>query len=228
MTYRLLIFFCLVVTSRLAYADCRQDKTVIPNHLQTDKAEADQIVYQMLTAKRQTENWHPALIILANQLQETVEKGIYLVPGDSFQIKSLRSDFYVYKKDNEWVPIHDNRYPMETMVNLLLNRITDNQHQLSLRHHQYGGQKPQVDLPMQDLFDLFARNMKLYCSVTHIDKDEIRAILVFHQQKLNFIHMMEVKMKTNQLMDANSTLVGNLYTNIPQNNINNIFKGRNK
>lgn len=228
MTYRLLIFFCLVVTSRLAYADCRLGEMVIPNHLQTDKAEADQIVYQMLTAKRQTENWHPALIILANQLQETAEKGIYLVPGDSFQIKSLRSDFYVYKKDNEWVPIHDNRYPMETMVNLLLNRITDNQHQLSLRHHQYGGQKPQVDLPMQDLFDLFARNMKLYCSVTHIDKDEIRAILVFHQQKLNFIHMMEVKMKTNQLMDANSTLVGNLYTNIPQNNINNIFKGRNK
>ena len=59
-------------------------------HAQTDKAEADRIIYQMLTADRQTENRHPRLVILGSQLQETSEKGIYIVPGDSFQIKSLR------------------------------------------------------------------------------------------------------------------------------------------
>lgn len=195
-------------------------------HAQTDKAEADRIIYQMLTADRQTENRHPRLVILGSQLQETSEKGIYIVPGDSFQIKSLRSDFYVSKKGGEWQPVNDGRYPVETMVNLLLNRINDNQHRLKLRHHQYGGKIPQINLPMQDLFDLLAHNMQLFCSVTYIDEHEIRAILVFHQKKLNFIHMLELKVNTTELMNPTSTLMADFYTNIPQGNVSSIFRER--
>jgi len=191
---------------------------------QTDKAEADRIIYEMLTAKNQTENWHPGLLIQESQLKETNEKGIYIVLGDSFQIKSLRSDFYIYKKKGQWEPIHDARYPMETMVNLLLNHIADNRHMLEIRHHQYGGKIPTITLPMQDLFDLLARNMNLYCSVTYINEQEIRAILVFHQQSLNFIHMLELKVNTRKLFDADSTISGDFYTNIPQNNVNDIFR----
>ena len=191
---------------------------------QTDKAEADQIIYEMLTANNQTENWHPGIVIQENLLKETNEKGIYIVPGDSFQIKSLRSDFYVYRKNNKWEPINEARYPMETMVNLLLNRINNNQHMLEIRHHQYGGKKPTIKLPMQVLFDLLARNMDLYCSVTYINEHEIRAILVFHQRSLNFIHMLELKVKTSKLFDADSTISGEFYTNIPQHNVNDIFR----
>lgn len=191
---------------------------------QTDKAEADQIIYEMLTAKNQTENWHPDILIKENQLQETNERGIFIVLGDSFQIKSLRSDFYVYKKKGNWEPLNDARYPMETMVNLLLNHINDNRHMLEICHHQYGGKKPTITLPMQDLFDLLARNMDLYCSVTYINEHEIRAILVFHQRSLNFIHMLELKVGTKKLFDANSTISGDFYTNIPQNNVNDIFR----
>ena len=191
---------------------------------QTDKAEADQIIYEMLTAKNQTENWHPGILIQESQLQETNERGIFIVPGDSFQIKSLRSDFYVYEKKGKWEPINDVRYPMETMVNLLLNHISNNRHVLEIRHHQYGGKNPMITLPMQDLFDLLARNMNLFCSVTYINEQEIRAILVFHQRSLNFIHMLELKVNTRKLFDAKSTISGDFYTNIPQNNINNIFR----
>lgn len=199
---------------------------VLGMRAQTDKADADKLVYQMLTSSTQTENWHPAMIIRQNDLKETLEKGIYIVVGDSFQIKSLRSDFYVIKKDDSWIPLNDGRYPLETMVNLLMNRITDNQHPLALRHHQYGGITPRFTIPMQNLFDLLARNMQLYCSVTYIDEHEIRAILVLHQQKLNFIHMLELKVDTRKLTDATSIISGDLYTNIPQGNVNNIFRER--
>ena len=196
-------------------------------HAQTDKAEADQIVYEMLTSKTQTENWHPGLVIIDSQLQETAEKGIYIVPGDTFQVKSLRSDFYVYKQNNQWTPINDPRYPMETMVNLLQNRSSANQHTLHLRHHQYGGKILEFDIPMQNLFDILARNMQTYCSVTFIDQHEIRAVLVFHQQKLDFIHMLELKVNTRKLHDPQSTISGDFYTNIPQGNVRNLFKERN-
>ena len=192
----------------------------------TDKAEADSIIHQELIAGYETENWHPKLIILSRMLEETAEKGIYIVRGDSFQIKSLRSDFYVRKKGNDWELLNDSRYPLETMVNLLLNRIENNKHKLSVRHHMYGGKKPKISIPMQNLHDLLARNMQLYCSVTYIDKEEIRAVLVFHQERVNFIHMLELKISTKLLFDETSTLVGDLYTNIPQSNINSIFRER--
>ena len=195
---------------------------------QTDKAEADQMIYEMLTSETQTENWHPGLIILSSQLKETVEKGVFVVSGDTFQIKSLRSDYYVNKKEDMWTPINDRSYPMETMVNLLRNRINDNQHVLEIRHHQYGGKNPSISLPMQNLFDLLARNTELYCSVTFIDKHEIRAILVFHQQKMNFIHMLELKADTRKLFDPKSTFYGDFYTNIPQNNVKDIFREKKK
>lgn len=193
---------------------------------QTDKADADKIIYQMLTEKSQTENWHLELVIESSKLEAMPEQDIYVVRGDSFQIKSLRSDFYVRKEASDYVPINDGRYPLETMVNLLLNRISDNKHNLELRHHQYGGNIQRIVLPMQNIFDILARNMQLYCSVTFIDKHEIRAILVFHQKHINFIHMLELKVKTSKLMEPGSTISGDFYTNIPQENVNNLFRER--
>ena len=110
------------------------------------------------------------------------------------------------------------------MTNLLLNRIDPNEHQLKITHHQYGGKKPSVMLPMQKIYDLFARNMQLYASVTKISDKEIRGVLVFYQKRLEYIHMLELRVSTDQLFDKKSTLTGDLYTNIPQHNIKSIFR----
>lgn len=120
----------------------------------TDKSDKDQLIYQVLTSDYELENWHPDLIVASNFVKETDEKGIFVVMGDSFQVKSIRSDFYVCKKNNQWVPLYDSRFPLETMVNLLLDRIDNNRHQLQIRHHQYGGAKPIIRLQMQKLHDL--------------------------------------------------------------------------
>lgn len=189
-----------------------------------DKAEADLMVWEELTAGYETENYHPRLIIQDNQVSETAEKGIWLVKGDSFQIKSLRSDFYICKKKREWAVLNDPRYPYESMTNLLLNRIEDNKHQLRLIHHQYGGKKPEVLIPMQRLYDVFARHMQLYASVTKINNVEIRAVLIFHQKRLDYIHMLDLRIPSSQLFDKQSTLTGDFYTNIPQHNVKSIFR----
>lgn len=193
-----------------------------------DKAEKDLLIYQELTANYEMENWHPDLIVARHMLKETDEKGIFIVKGDSFQVKSIRSDFYVCKNNGQWVPLNDPRFPLETMVNLLMNRIDNNHHQLQVRHHQYGGEIPTVSIPMQKLFDMLARNMQLYCSVTNIEKDEIKAVMIFHQERRNFIHMLELKISMENLFDEESTLTGDLYTNIPQGNVNSIFREKGK
>jgi hypothetical protein len=65
--------------------------------------------------------------------------------------------------------------------------------------------------------------MQLYASVTKVDNKEVRGILVFHQQRLDYIHMLELRISTNQLSDSTSILTGDLYSNIPQHNIHSIF-----
>ena len=193
-----------------------------------DKAEKDRLIYQELTTNYELENWHPDMIIDSHMLEEADEKGIFIVRGDSFQVKSIRSDYYVRKMEGQWVPLYDYRYPLETMVNLLMNRIDNNYHWLQIHHHQYGNEKPIINIPMQKLHDMLARNMQLYCSVTYIGKDEIRAVLVFHQKRQNFIHMLELKIPTKDLFDEDSTMTGDLYTNIPQDNVSSIFREKGK
>lgn len=193
-----------------------------------DKAEKDLLIYQELTENYELENWHSDLVIARHMLMETDEKGIFIVKGDSFQVKSIRSDFYVCKKDGQWTPLNDSRFPMETMVNLLMNRIDHNRHYLHVRHHQYGGEIPTIKIPMQKLFDILARNMQLYCSVTYIDKKDIKAVLIFHQKRQNFIHMLDLKIPIAELFNEESILTGDLYTNIPQDNVNSVFKEKEK
>ena len=70
--------------------------------------------------------------------------------------------------------------------------------------------------------------MQLYCSVTYIGTDEIRAVLIFHQKRQNFIHMLELKVPTRELFDEGSVMTGDLFTNIPQDNVNSIFRENGK
>lgn len=191
----------------------------------TDKVEADRILFEMLSGSHAVENWHEPLAIDGQSLRNTAEEGLFLVEGKAFQVNSLRSDFYVVKGKEGWQPVNDRRYPMETAVNLLLNRIEDNRHGLMLTHHQYGGKNPKLMMKMQLLYDMLARNMDIYCSVTSVGTKEMQAVLVFHNVKRNFIHMLRLTIPTDTLFKTDGMLTADMYTNIPQNNIKSIFKG---
>ena len=100
----------------------------------SDKVDADKMLFESLRQATVSENYHEPLIISSDRLTETSEKGIYLMKGNSFQVSSLNSDIYVCKGDNgQWIPINSQRYPLETAVNMLQNRLTDNGH--SITHH---------------------------------------------------------------------------------------------
>lgn len=193
-----------------------------------DKAKKDQLIYQELMADYELENWHPKLLIHEQELLPTEEEGIFVVKGDSFQIKSLRSDFFVSKKEGTWMPLNDPRFPMETLVNLLMNRIEKNGHLLKIYHHQYAGKKALIEIPMQKLFDQLARNTQLYCTITSITKETIRSVLVFYQKRIDYIHMILLEVSPEKLFEDTSTFTGDLYTNIPQSNIKSLFREKKK
>lgn len=198
-----LIFCALVVYAQRAY----------------DKAEADRQVFQELVNERELQHWHPELLVKEDMLNETQERDVYCVKGTDFQVNSLRSDYYVKYDSNKWRPIYDSRYPVESLVNILLARIDNNLHLLELRHHQYGNHIANMKIPLQRFHDLFGPDMDMYCRVSIPNNHELNAWLVFYQRDNQYIHLLELTIPTKTLFVTNSVFYGDLYTNIPQGNI---------
>ena len=188
-----------------------------------DKVSADTLLYEQLCAQHVTENYHAPYTINKRDLEATAERGIYIVNGKSFQVKSLTSDFYVREKKGTYEPIFDKRYPVESFTNILLNRLKQNKLKIAITQHLYGKTKKVPTQNMQNIYDLLARNMDIYCSVTSITKEKMEATLVFHHRKLNFIHLFIVSVPTDDLFDEGGLVTATLYGNIPQSNIRTLF-----
>ena len=188
-----------------------------------DKVSADTLLYEQLCAQHVTENYHAPYTINKRDLEATAERGFYIVNGKSFQVKSLTSDFYVREKKGTYEPIFDKRYPVESFTNILLNRLKQNKLKIAITQHLYGKTKKVPTQNMQNIYDLLARNMDIYCSVTSITKEKMEATLVFHHRKLNFIHLFIVSVPTDDLFDEGGLVTATLYGNIPQSNIRTLF-----
>lgn len=191
-----------------------------------DKGDADVLIYQQITSNVDTSECQRQLIINASKLKETPEKDVFILQGNSFQIKDLRSDIYLKKTESEYVPIFSSKYPMESANNILMNTLKQNHHIIVFRHHQYGNVIRKGEVKMQSLFNMFGRYMELYCNITKIDKNHIEAYLVMHNRKMDFIHMLVLNIPLSQLFMDNGSFTAELYTNIPQGNIKSIYRNK--
>ncbi len=188
-----------------------------------DKSQADQFIYESLSGVVGDDYEAERVDFKPSSLVKTNEKSVFILPGSHYQLETLRSDCYLRKtKNNNYVVISDLRYPMETFVNQLLNKVKSG-HVLQVKHHQYGQKVPLLKTPLQSLFSLFGPTMKSYASVTSVNEKEIEALLVFHHPKLDFIHLLTLRTSTSGLLKKGNVVYGDFYTNIPQDNVKSIL-----
>ena len=188
-----------------------------------DKSQADQFIYESLSGVVGDDYEAERVDFKPSSLVKTNEKSVFILPGSHYQLETLRSDCYLRKtKNNNYVVISDLRYPMETFVNQLLNKVKSG-HVLQVKHHQYGQKVPLLKTPLQSLFSLFGPTMKSYASVTSVNEKEIEALLVFHHPKLDFIHILTLRTSTSGLLKKGNVVYGDFYTNIPQDNVKSIL-----
>ena len=188
-----------------------------------DKSQADQFIYESLSGAVGDDYEAERVDFKPSSLVKTNEKSVFILPGSHYQLETLRSDCYLRKtKNNNYVVISDLRYPMETFVNQLLNKVKSG-HVLQVKHHQYGQKVPLLKTPLQSLLSLFGPTMKSYASVTSVNEKEIEALLVFHHPKLDFIHLLTLRTSTSGLLKKGNVVYGDFYTNIPQDNVKSIL-----
>ena len=190
--------------------------------LNMDKEQADHFIYDNLNNNMSNQYAIETVTVSPSRLVKTDERTIFLLRGDYYQSETLRSDCYVRKNRNNYLVISDKRFPLETFTNQLLNKVQSG-HLLQVKHHQYGQKIPILKTSLQSLFAMFMPTMKAFVSVTSINDDEIEAILLFHHPKLDFIHMLMLKTKTEGLLKKGNIIYGDLYTNIPQDNLSSIL-----
>ena len=204
----------VAVTCRLLPASAQK--------LNMDKEQADKFVYETLHNNLSSVFDIEPVKVNPAKLVKTDERSVYVLRGDYYQSQTLRSDCYVRKNRNNYLVISDRRFPLETFTNQLLNKVQCG-HVLQVKHHQYGQKIPVLKTSLQSLFAMFLPTMKPFVSVTHVDKDEIEAVLVFHHPKLDFIHMLILKTQTDGLLKKGNVVYGDFYTNIPQDNLKSIL-----
>lgn len=198
---------------------------LLPLHAQKlnmDKEQADQFIYDNLNNNMSTQYDIETVTVIPSKLVKTDERSVFLLRGDYYQSETLRTDCYVRKTRNNYLVISDKRFPVETFTNQLLNKVQCG-HVLQVKHHQYGQKIPILKTSLQSLFAMFLPTMKAFVSVTSVSNEEIEAILLFHHPKLDFVHMLTLKTNTEGLLKKDNIIYGDLYTNIPQDNLNSIL-----
>ena len=190
--------------------------------LNMDKEQADIFIYDNLNNNLSNQYPIETVTVIPSRLVKTDERSVFVLRGDYYQSETLRSDCFVRKTRNNYLVISDKRFPLETFTNQLLNKVQCG-HLLQVKHHQYGQKIPILKTSLQSLFAMFLPTMKAFVSVTSVNNDEIEAVLLFHHPKLDFIHMLTLKTKTEGLLKKGNVIYGDLYTNIPQDNLNTIL-----
>ncbi len=197
-------------------------------NVKMDKADADNILYEELKTALPPSSIKEDVVAKDAVVEKTHERNVFKVKGESYQIESLRSDYYVMRKGGKYVTLFDASHPLESFVNLLMNKVKDTHHSIMITHHQYGKVTKKLKMPLANLYNLLGRTMDIYCFVTSIDKKTVNGILVFHHPNDDIIHLFEVSAETPSITKEDAVINADLYSNIPQDNIRSLFKERNK
>lgn len=186
-----------------------------------DKAQADSLLHELLasdfTADRPCTGT-PAIATDSHRLD-----AVFAVKGQYLQVPELRNDVYFIAKRDSAYAVNDPRYPVETLNNLLLGAVAGNQRELIVRHHQYGGRTATLMMPLDEFMCKMMPGHQLYCAITDIDGETVMGVAVFHNSRSNTLHLLQVKAPLATVKTGKGDLEGDLYTNIPQGNIHNLF-----
>lgn len=187
-----------------------------------DKAQADSVMFALLSSVPDDDELLP--VEKMTLPRDGRKRGAtFVVEGEYFQIKSLRNDVYYLTGRNDCVPINDARYPLETMNNLLLGAIDGGEREVMVHHHRYGGQNATLMMPFNELRSKLQPGLRAYCSITDISTEKIEAILVYYDAEKNVIHMLNFTSPIDVVTRGAGEMDAELYTNIPQDNIRNLF-----
>jgi len=164
-----------------------------------------------------------------SQLQPTSSQGLYLLKGDSYIIPAINDDLY-YVKSAEGRPhlVLDNRYPVESLANMLVSpsaSVEDVALDLRLSYSTYQTEK--LSLSLRD-FLAFCRQQgcKPYFGYERTEKGNVLGTLLMVNRKSGYDHILRVECPTGGLGNA-MVIRAQIFLFTPSSNVKNLFAEKN-
>lgn len=146
---------------------------------------------------------------------------LFLLKGNTYS-KSITSNTY-YQSING-IPIIDKRYPVESLANMCILGVINPTKKLLITHYQYGDNLVHYTLNFKDFISFFNQKKHLlYFGAENSNGNSLKATLVLYNSYENFVNIVYFDVTTEALFDEKSDLNIKLYTNIPSDNIMNLY-----
>jgi hypothetical protein len=199
---------------------------VLPSNYQVisglDKLEyALQIEQRLTTYKEETKKMNYSKA--PNELIP-YSNGIYIHTKKDY-FENISGNIY-YKCDSikNCLPVFHKSYFWETIQNSFLIPLAGEEKILKIHHKLYGNESLNYQLKLKDFVAFFQQDHSLYLGFESNDPDVIIGTLIIAHNNLDYINMLHIKFKSDNFFSGKNMFIeGELYTNIPSDNIKNIF-----
>lgn len=224
-----------------------QDIVLMPDALPvvgTSAVVSDSSVYQPMDKKEKDARITEMLLSAASQpiapefqpadpssliLHKTDDEGILRTEGSIYMIDKISNDLYFSSQSGSVSPLWNPAFAIQSMSNLLLGQIPSPAFEIDLTHRCYGLEHPQLNISWAMLYHVICSpGSRTYASgLIQQDGETIRGVLVIHQPLGNYLHMLVLTTTRENLFapeGQRKPLKGDLFTNIPQHNILNLYE----
>jgi hypothetical protein len=186
-----------------------------------DKKEYGEQVMESLKTIKKLSDFIPKNPV-KDQLK-TYKDDIKVTVGNSY-FKSITSTKYYKVTDDVVQPLFSKEYPLESFSNIFLMLMEANKKiQLNITHKIYGDEKFNYKVNLNDFISFFSKEFEFYFGVEKNTEENMSGTLILFNRKLNFINLLYVETDKKTLFGVNPFINAKFYTNIPSDNIKNLF-----
>lgn len=143
--------------------------------------------------------------------------------GDTYH-DEINSNLFFIKADNTIKLVFDPLYPTQSFANIFLTGVLNKSLLLDISHIQYGNTRSQYKVSLLNFISYFKENgYELFFGIEDSVPDNMEATLVIYNPFFNHINLLHIKTKEELLFQKESSIETRLFSNIPSDNIKNIF-----
>ncbi len=148
---------------------------------------------------------------------------ILLKKGKEFS-KHVSSDRFYVMKNKKIQAFADKKYISASFSNMFLvfNPKWQNK-AINIRHKIYGNEFKNYALTLGE-FLTYAKDFELYFGQEASTVEQLKATLFLYDKELNYLNILEITTSPQDLFDTNKSLNALLFSNIPMDNIENLYK----
>jgi hypothetical protein len=190
-----------------------------------DKKELDEeIAEQLNTFKYYPADVEKPLVTYIEKSNLIPHADIYCLIGKTFLIKAINTNSYYNISENGFSRlVFERKYLAESLSNLIQFPTLNDKINVNIYHKIYGDQELHYSIKLCKLITYFEKECTLYTGIEEKTNEGIKAIIIMYNSDLNIIHLMTIDTKADDLFSENKTISVTLHTNIPADNIQNLF-----